>query len=109
MPHPTALDNFKNGPLGQRLRPIIEDRTVVDEMIVINGYGHPPVCAVAKRLTDELKRDINDTAKQYIGAWIAEMLARRGLAPRGKRRLDAGKWFFSSGAMYAPLASQHAA
>jgi hypothetical protein len=109
MPHPTALENFKTSPLGRRIRPIIEDEAVIDEMIVINGYGNPPICAVAKRLTDELKRDINDTAKQNIGAWVAYLLAPRGWVKRGTRRLDARKWFFSSGAMYVPAASEQAA
>ncbi|MGX1007052.1 hypothetical protein AB7M69_001409 [Bradyrhizobium japonicum] len=109
MPHPTALENFKNSPLGVKLRPLIEDKAVVDEMIVINGYRLPPVCAVAKRLTDELKREIDDTAKQNIGAWVADVLAPRGWVPSGKRRLDAKKWFFSSGAMYVLRASRLAA
>jgi hypothetical protein len=109
MPHPTALENFKNSPLGRKLRPIIEDQTVVDEMIIINGYGNPPVCAVAKRLTDELKREINDTAKQNIGAWAADVLAPRGWVPSGKRRLDPRKWFFSSAAMYVLKAFRRAA
>lgn len=109
MPHPTALENFKNSSLGGKLRPIVEDAAVVDEMIVINGYGLPPVCAVAKRLTDDLKREINDTAKQNIGAWVADVLAPRGWLPSGKRRLDPRKWFFSSGAMYALKVAKRAA
>ncbi|MET3299064.1 hypothetical protein [Bradyrhizobium diazoefficiens] len=100
MPHPTAVANFKSSPLGRELAPLIETDAVVLEMITINAYGLPPVCAVGRRLSDDLKAKISDSDKRMIGAWVAEVLAPRGWVPSGVRQLDRKKWFFSSGAMY---------
>ena len=96
----SALDNFKSSPVGKRLRPIVEDRENIRDMIALSRIDTPAVKAVDKAVAALGKRALDNTAKQMVGRWIRELLAEEGWTPLRSGRVN-GK-VFSTGAIYTP-------
>jgi hypothetical protein len=95
----SALDNFKQTQVGELLRPIIEDRENIRDMIALSRHDIPAVQAIGKQvlaLGPEVKEDF---VKQSIGKWVREILEAEGYAPLRQGRVARG-YLFSTGMVY---------
>lgn len=96
----SALDNFKSSPIGKRLRPIVEDRENIRDMVALSRNDIPAVKAVDEPVAELGENTLDNTAKQMVGRWIRELLEEEGWTPVRSGRVS-GK-VFSTGAVYAP-------
>ncbi|MHC2841742.1 hypothetical protein [Bradyrhizobium diazoefficiens] len=89
MPSATSLQNFKSSAVGQKLRPIVEDPNVVFEMKILVKHNLAPMRAV----DDALRRlEVDNTGKQFVGAWIRELMETEGFEPDDIRNMPKGSY-----------------
>ena len=101
----SALQNFQNTPLGRRLRPIVEDRTNVRDMIALSRIDVPAVTVIGRQVA-ELGRELRDhTVKRFIGRWVREAMEARGWTPARIGRVPPGN-HFTTGGIYKPRSKQ---
>src|ERR1700722_9386070 len=98
---PFGLESFKATPLGQQIGPVIEDHQNIADMIVLSRHDLPAVQVLGKPF---LKMGLGPKfrehyARQQVGRWVKEVLAKRGLVPQRSARVSPGN-LFSRGSIY---------
>ena len=95
-----GLEEFKQSPLGERVRPMMESRLVREEMKALSRHEVPALKAVGMRLAKE-GVEVADPDKTLLGRWVRQVMGEEGWKPEGSKRIPPGN-AIGSGALYVP-------
>ncbi len=94
-----GLENFKQGPLGRRIAPIVEGVENNRDMDALSRCDLPAVRVIGKQLLAAGIKTKDDETKKQVGRWVREVMEHRGWVPARKGKLPRGN-LFSTGAIY---------
>ncbi|MBG7620806.1 hypothetical protein I5R65_15165 [Herbaspirillum sp. AP02] len=98
--HP-RFEQFRHTELGKRLEYLLSGQEKYIEYRLCTRLGIPPVAAIVHDLLKLLPEiSSNDTAKQFCGAVVAEIMREHGHTDLGKRgRVSGG--LFQTGTLWS--------